>query len=820
MKSTYSLLPIIFLVLLAYVISRILTTAGILPLATHRKIWNTLLLVTFLVTGILGLLLVVDINYKLEWKWIRTALYWHVQCGIAMTLIAIFHLIWHLGYYRKLFHSSPAKQISEQTGNKNNINYPRWFPVTESFLLGLVTMLTQLVMLRQFLNLFEGNELVIGIVLVNWMLLTGLGALAEKTRIKKKKQSLHGLFLWMAVIAITCLAASYLLRTLLFPTGTVGGLTGSFLFSFILLSPFCFLSGMAFTRLAVHGSAFPGFSPGIIYTLETTGSLVAGLLFTFVFIRLLNPMSILILAGILATTPWIILKTGPKRPFTWLFLSMLLLTASVILPVEKWLTATLYPGQQVLNIKESPYGRIVATSQTGQVNVFNNGLILYNTCNVVADEEAIHYPLVQCTHPDTILLISGDLTGMLRECKKYPVRKVDFVELNPVTVSMFADSIPARDAGLVDLHPVDPIRFLRSLSTGYDAVCIQVPEPGTIQENRFFSVEFFRLLKQHLHPGGIVSCSLPTSMNYLNREARDLNSTLAVTLKKIYPHLLLVPGERLFFLASDSSLNINITQLIDKKYINNNYVNSYYIDSTLLRSRSEQIEAALNPGAPVNHFFHPAGLSRQLSFWISQYHFPLYLLFSVLVLLVLFCLFRFPSPASALFSTGATGAGFEFLLIMSVQVLYGSAYAATGLIIALFMAGMALGAFAGNRLTLQRSEKAVRRIVLLVTVLLNMAAVLLLRFMAQKSLSPLIGFPSIALMLMVIAAIPGFLFSWSLRSIATVSTSGLYYAADLIGSALGMFLITIFVFPVLGLVWSGIILSIIVLVALIRSSIK
>ena len=44
------------------------------------------------------------------------------------------------------------------------------------FGLGLTSMSTQLIMLREFMVLFNGNEMVIGIVLSNWMLLTGLGA--------------------------------------------------------------------------------------------------------------------------------------------------------------------------------------------------------------------------------------------------------------------------------------------------------------------------------------------------------------------------------------------------------------------------------------------------------------------------------------------------------------------------------------------------------------------------------------------------------------------------------------------------------------------
>jgi len=44
------------------------------------------------------------------------------------------------------------------------------------FTLGLITISTQIVLLREFLSIFYGNELVVGMILTNWMLLTGLGA--------------------------------------------------------------------------------------------------------------------------------------------------------------------------------------------------------------------------------------------------------------------------------------------------------------------------------------------------------------------------------------------------------------------------------------------------------------------------------------------------------------------------------------------------------------------------------------------------------------------------------------------------------------------
>ena len=47
----------------------------------------------FFSTAILGLFLVVKVNYKLEISWVEEALQWHVDCGIGFALVAVFHLI-------------------------------------------------------------------------------------------------------------------------------------------------------------------------------------------------------------------------------------------------------------------------------------------------------------------------------------------------------------------------------------------------------------------------------------------------------------------------------------------------------------------------------------------------------------------------------------------------------------------------------------------------------------------------------------------------------------------------------------------------------
>lgn len=112
------------------------------------------------------------------------------------------------------------------------------------FCLGLTAMSTQLVLLREFLSLFNGNEIVIGFVLANWMLLTGLGAWLGRFY-RRKSPGLKGILtglLLLSYLGPPTLFLSDWLRNLVFTPGSLAGINQVFISSFLLLLPFCLLS--------------------------------------------------------------------------------------------------------------------------------------------------------------------------------------------------------------------------------------------------------------------------------------------------------------------------------------------------------------------------------------------------------------------------------------------------------------------------------------------------------------------------------------------------------------------------------------------------
>ena len=77
-KMTYHLVPISLVLILLYFITNILSKKKIISIIDHKKIWNVLLLLTFLISGILGIILIIEINFVITIPLPFNMLFWHV----------------------------------------------------------------------------------------------------------------------------------------------------------------------------------------------------------------------------------------------------------------------------------------------------------------------------------------------------------------------------------------------------------------------------------------------------------------------------------------------------------------------------------------------------------------------------------------------------------------------------------------------------------------------------------------------------------------------------------------------------------------------
>ncbi|MCD4770720.1 MAG: hypothetical protein K8R35_11205, partial [Bacteroidales bacterium] len=153
--------------LLFYLITLAGRYKGFISSAAHRSFWNIVLLITFVLTATAGIFLALHINYKWDIEGVEKLITWHVEFGIGMSFTAIFHLSWHLRYYLELFKTTGNSKDRHPLTTGNTKLHGN--PAILLFLLGFITIIVQVVFLKEVMIISGGYELINGLVFALWL---------------------------------------------------------------------------------------------------------------------------------------------------------------------------------------------------------------------------------------------------------------------------------------------------------------------------------------------------------------------------------------------------------------------------------------------------------------------------------------------------------------------------------------------------------------------------------------------------------------------------------------------------------------------------
>ncbi len=101
-------------VIVVYLVSLFLSRQGkYLSVALHRKIWNGVLLISFAATMAFSLLTLVSFDYGISVLPVAINVnFLHVEFGIVMVLVAVFHALWHIPYFKQYLPKEKPKPIA------------------------------------------------------------------------------------------------------------------------------------------------------------------------------------------------------------------------------------------------------------------------------------------------------------------------------------------------------------------------------------------------------------------------------------------------------------------------------------------------------------------------------------------------------------------------------------------------------------------------------------------------------------------------------------------------------------------------------------
>ena len=535
-------------------------------------------------------------------------------------------------------------------------------------LMGFTSVVAQVLLIRELLVTFHGNELSIGIILANWLILEAIGSgflgkLSEK--VSRAWQAFAGLQLAISILIPLVIYGTRLAKSFIGLTfGQAVDLGPIFYTSFLLLAPLALFDGALFTfGCKIYSSKVEKGAPaaGKVYGLEAIGAVTGGVMVTFLFIphfnslqvafilAALNLFSAFLLLILFGRIPAILtrLKTIPQKDKNFLKGSICFLAVVVIL-----LTSSLYvlftpradeleahslkrqwSGYELRFSQNSIYGNVAVIEREKQFTFFADGIPIMTTPvpDIAFVEELVHLPMLFHPSPQKILLISGGAGGVLNEILKHPIERVDYVELDPLlieAVQRFPTPLTESELGnpKVRILYIDGRKYVNTSTQRYDVVIVNLPPPSTLQLNRFYTKDFFSQAYKSLNEDGILTICSPGSLTYLSEELISLNACILQTLNDTFAYVRPIPGEVNLFLASPSAqiLDIDLSTLIKRfheRELKTKLFTDFYLEYKLRQDRFHWFTESVTKAQDIrlNSDLSPSGLFYELSLLNAEF---------------------------------------------------------------------------------------------------------------------------------------------------------------------------------------------------------
>ncbi|MCM8790018.1 MAG: hypothetical protein NC916_03265, partial [Candidatus Omnitrophica bacterium] len=598
-------------------------------------------------------------------------------------------------------------------------------------IVGFSGLIAQALLLRELVVSFYGNELTLGIILANWIICEALGVFLIGRYIDKEKNKINVFVSLQILFVVLFPAAIYFSRAFKtiagIPAGEVIGLTSIFLYSFLVVFPLAFCHGALFCvgcKIYPQTKASP---IGSVYSLETLGTLIGGIIFTYLLIPYLNSFQIVFVLSLVNLFICYFLISGFKKSNLSLAVAGMIILSFLAYGLggldffQESSVRKQFGKTQLVDYRNSIYGNIAVAKEKEEYTFFYNGLPAITTPFPDRQfvEDFTHFPLLFCANPKEVLLAGSGAGGILNEVLKHRVRTVDYVEIDPLLIEMLkryptALTRQELDDSKVSIINTDARFFLKNTAKIYDALLVGLSKPSDLSTNRFFTKEFFELAKKHLRKDGILAFWLPGSQTYISTELRDINASILNAYRKAFSYTRVIPGDYNIFLATESQgiLDSGADTLYQRKLSRN--IQTSVIVRDYLRYRlsnywkdwfEKNLAAATDK---VNADFKPYTVFKMLVLWNKQFSQRLadilnslgnLDLIKISLLVIIFSIFLFIFfrrninilVSYSIATTGFFGMLMNLILIFGFQIVYGYLYRWLGLLISVFMAGAALG---------------------------------------------------------------------------------------------------------------------------------
>ncbi len=568
-------------------------------------------------------------------------------------------------------------------------------------LLGIISSIFQLVILREFSFSIAKNELAFILGAGFWVISCSLGSIARLPR-KLQDPPLPLIACLSFIISIYLIHLAKLLNGMQYYEAA--SLKLVLLSSIALIGPTAFITGYIFKYLTLaylnkntaQRNTFAKF-----FAFEALGFFLGGLIFSLYFNNYSNPLIFSILP--------LLLIAGIKGIFRKTIISFFIIAATLIsLRTFSPILQKEFGNSDILLNAGSGYGPIVIARKAYSTMIFSEGSLLATSEDKAAVEEAIHTGLagINLSGEKDILFIGPALSQEINEIMKYNPGSLDSLHINPLISILSEYTTPYDIRRRVNFITDDPVLYLKETKKKYDAILAISPPPSSLSLNRYFTEDFYRLIKTKLKPAGIFSFSMPSKREILSPQFAKFNSSIINALDKVFNYRLIIPSDTMIIVASPDK-EINDYDLIEN-FIKVNpatdFFTIYHFKDNLKPSAREYIQNRLDAKIPANTNLTPSGflnylILEQIKFYpdlkINQGKTGKNIIAALFIFWLLIIAFSFLSKRIYyLLNIGAVGfisIAMTAVIFVLFQAYCGALYWKLGLLIAFFMAGLSTG---------------------------------------------------------------------------------------------------------------------------------
>jgi spermidine synthase len=711
------------------------------------------------------------------------------------------------------------------------------------FIIGFVSILGQVVILRELNVAFFGTELVYILAMGLWLLCTAGGAVIGRRACTPSDTTIRWLILLAALVLPVDVVLVRSLRVL------QGGIPGTYLpfgrqllSVLLILAPIGIILGLLFQWTAKRFVADHK-TLASAYAIESAGGVLGGLVATLLLKYGVQNFATAVLCGLSAVGAILLpLRLLPRltRSTAIAVFALLVVVLIVSSDIDQDLTRIDHPD--LVATRDSPYGRVTITREADQFIVFENDALAFETQGTAA-EELVHVAALQRKNAKRVLILGGGLSGILRDILKHSPETADYVELNPVLLDLCRRYLPTEylkplESRIVRVHIADPREFVER-GTIYDLILVGMPDPTSGLSNRFYTREFFERCAKSLGADGILAFRLTTSQNIWTRSVARRNASIYSALRSVFLDATVLPGRANVVIASMDTLTRDpailgeelqkrriATKLVTPQYIHYLYTNDRFFDMA-----SRLVSVSVSPNSDVEPICYRYASMIWLSKFIPaminwdagsarvslQSRATIWGVIALVVCAAFLMIRRRPKLARVglVAVAGFLGMVLESGLMLHYQVKSGVLYQNVGLLLTAFMAGLTLGSLVILRMagTTAGGLWSIHRRV--GYRLLGGFALVCGSFIALMSLKyPADFFISFLLLLITGFLVSGVFAYASLRGVDEQQTVvSPLYAADLAGGFAGALLGGLLLIPFLGLLESAVVMLALALAA-------